>query len=78
MMMATYLIVTVSMIAQKMSDSTPSTCGSSGTSGCAPWNDSFIAYSGEVPISPKTTPMALSARAAALFCLGVVVSTMLA
>src|SRR5262245_30822333 len=59
----TYLIDTISVTAQKMSDSTPNTLASVSGSLCAPPNASWKAYSGLVPMSPKTTPIAPSVSA---------------
>ena len=62
-----YFTFTVSMSAQKMSDSTPR-MNVAWNSCAAPWcvMHSFSAYSGLVPMSPNTTPSAASDRAAVL------------
>jgi len=56
MMIVTYLSVTEMASAQKMSDSTPSTAWLSNLP--ASFTASCMVYSGLVPISPYTTPMA--------------------
>ena len=63
MMMSTYLIVTRIMIAQKIRDRTPRML--SGVTGIGWWplKISFSAYSGLVPMSPKTTPIAATVSA---------------
>ena len=66
MMMNTYLIVTTKIKAQVMSDKIPNTaCMISGPPlAPAASTDTFSAYKGEVPMSPKTTPNAPMMRAA--------------
>src|SRR5450755_2143577 len=58
MISVTYLSVTTIMIAQNTTDKIPSTL--SGVSGkpCGPVKHSRRVYSGLVPMSPKTTPIA--------------------
>ncbi|MHC2879893.1 hypothetical protein ACVI53_002763 [Bradyrhizobium barranii subsp. barranii] len=59
----TYLAVTTIKSAQRISESTPSTMTrETGSPWAAALTASWNAYSGEVPISPKTTPMLPSAR----------------
>ena len=62
-----YFTFTVSMSAQKMSDSTPrmNDCWNSCWAPCCTMH-SFRAYSGLVPMSPNTTPRAASASVAVL------------
>ena len=48
---------------QNTSDSTPSTAAGVGVMPCVP-RVSFMVYSGLVPMSPNTTPIAPSASAA--------------
>ncbi len=57
-MNTTYFSVTTMISAQEMSDSTPSTLSWLAATGWLPLNASRMAYSGLVPISPKTTPIA--------------------
>src|SRR5262245_13165968 len=59
----TYLTDTISVTAQKMSESTPNTLASVSGRRCAPPNASLKAYSGLVPMSPNTTPTAPSVSA---------------
>ncbi len=59
-----YLNVTTKVIAQKTSERTPSTLSGVGGTPCGPVKHSFSAYSGLVPMSPKTTPSAVSDRTA--------------
>ena len=56
----TYLIVMTTTSDQKTSESTPRTFASVGATPCAPPKHSRIAYSGLVPMSPYTTPIAAS------------------
>ena len=57
-MNTTYFSVTTMISAQEISDSTPSTLSWLPATGWLPLNASRMAYSGLVPISPKTTPIA--------------------
>src|SRR3954451_13728926 len=60
----TYLAVTTMNSAQRISDSTPSTITRVTAPSCAaPSTAARNAYSGEVPISPNTTPMLPSVSA---------------
>src|ERR1700730_5318403 len=66
-MNATYLVPTTTISAQTISDRMPNTFGCvAGLRGEKHWEN---AYSGLVPISPKTTPSAASARGASFFSL---------
>jgi hypothetical protein len=47
-----YLMVTVMVIAQNTSDSTPNTLPRSAATPCGPLKHSLSAYSGLVPMSP--------------------------
>ena len=62
MMNVRYLMVTTSVNAQKTREAIPRTVSASRVSPGAA-RDSFIAYSGEVPMSPNTTPVAPTTRA---------------
>src|SRR3954447_9525303 len=60
----TYFAVTTTKSAQRISDNTPSTMTRvTGWPSAAPATASRNAYSGEVPISPNTTPMLPSVSA---------------
>jgi hypothetical protein len=63
---ARYLKETTKLSDQKTSERMPSTLSWLSGTACGAWwpNASFIAYSGEVPMSPYTTPIAARARAA--------------
>ena len=63
---ATYFSVTTSISPQKITDTAPITCGALSATPVAGLNTSFIVYSGLVPMSPYTTPMAPSVSAARL------------
>ena len=54
----TYLSVTTTMSAHAISESTPTTLSCTTGKLWPPPKDSFIAYSGLVPMSPYTTPIA--------------------
>ncbi len=58
MTMATYFRVTNAMMVQKIRDNTPRMLAGSTAMGWCPAKVSLSAYSGLVPISPKTTPIA--------------------
>ena len=58
MMNTTYLSDTTMISAQKTNDKIPMTLGAVAASGWWPANTSFKVYSGLVPMSPNTTPMA--------------------
>ncbi len=72
MMNTTYLSDTTRISDQNTSDSTPNTLVSFSAMACGPWKASRMVYSGLVPMSPKTTPTAATARPAtpalASFC----------
>src|SRR5687768_6702793 len=59
MMNPAYFTETTSTSAQNTSESTPSTLADVSSAPCSP-NACFIVYSGLVPISPYTTPIAPS------------------
>ena len=70
MITLTYLSVTTSIIAQNTSDRMPSTLAGSG---CRPYfspKASLSVYSGLVPMSPNTTPIAPSTRGHVLAVVG--------
>ena len=70
MAMSTYLMVVSSVIVQMMSDSAP-TMNDSLICVMPPFPSKmdFITYSGEVPISPYTMPMATRHIVREVFCL---------
>jgi len=60
----TYFRETVIVIAQKTTERMPRTLASVTATGCGPLKISLTVYSGLVPMSPKTTPIAASAAVA--------------
>src|SRR5450759_1003863 len=62
MMMITYLSDTSSMMVQNITDNTPRILASTTGSGWEPVKVACSAYSGLVPMSPYTTPIAHSTR----------------
>ncbi|MNM84732.1 hypothetical protein D3C81_968300 [compost metagenome] len=62
----TYLIETTMIMAQNSIEITPSTASVLKAMPCSLLKHSFRAYSGLVPMSPKTTPTARSTRARVL------------
>ncbi len=58
MISSTYFSVTMMISAQNSIDSRPWTLSGVADSPCGPENATRSAYSGDVPMSPKTTPMA--------------------
>ena len=55
-----YFTLTTLISDQTISDSTPTTFAGVGSTPCSPLKHSFRAYSGLVPMSPYTTPSAVS------------------
>jgi hypothetical protein len=68
---STYFSVTTSIRPQKMTDTAPIRCVASRGMPVAGLKTSFMVYSGLVPMSPYTTPIAPRARAAKLSRLAV-------
>ena len=68
---STYFSVTTSIRPQKITDTAPIRCAASSGMPVAGLKTSFMVYSGLVPMSPYTTPIAPRVRAAKLSRLAV-------